>query len=289
MLRPITTIAIILLTVSNAFSLGWESFGNTPFADVRNYADWPNVLPVINDTHRVYHSWVNGNEHFYFAGDTTALNDALKNFAAVQADGLTIVVRPGPGKGGSFNNEKSFTFNWMLHLLGGISRHMSREELGINIWDSSPYLHVYVGDAIKLDQIEIPNGVAVLEIADLQARYAKCLASGDRTVRGWSCSHIARLDPYNAESMRQVADKLADNDNWVKLNAAGALSLFTGLAEEVIEKLQAVETDDEQLQTRIAKSIEALQSAQPGESARQEHQQQLESIHAFIVPHRQGR
>jgi hypothetical protein len=268
--------------------LGWESFGNKPFADVRNYADWPNVLPVINDTHRVYHSWVNGNEHFYFAGNTAALSDALKSFAAIQADGLTIVLRPGPGTGGSFNNEKSFTFNWMLHLQGGISRHMSREELGINIWDPSPFLHVYVGDAIKLDEIEIPKGVAVLEIADLQARYAKCLASGDRTVRGWSCSHIARLDSYNAESMRQVADKLDDDDNWVKLNAAGALSLFTGLADEVIQQLQAVKTDDEQLQMRIAKSIEVLQNAQLDEAARREHQQQLESIHAFIVTFRQG-
>jgi hypothetical protein len=288
MLRLIAAIALVLFTISNAWSWGLESFGNNPLSDA-NYVDWPKVTLVINDAHRVYHSWVNGNEHFYFVGDTVALNAALKHFAAIKADRLTIVLRPGPGNGSSFNNEQSFTFNWKLHLLGGVSRIMSKEELGSNIWDPSPYLHVYVGDAIKLDEIEIPKGIEVLEIADLQTRYAKCLTSDDRTVRGWSCGHIARLDPYNADSMRKIAIKLDDGDNWVKLNAAGALSVSTIMADEVIGKLNTVKTDDEQLQKRIRRSIELLQKAQPDDAAHKEHQQSLASIHAFIVIQRQGR
>lgn len=166
---------------------------------------------------------------------------------------------------------------------------MSTEELGSNIWDPSPHLHVYVGDEIKLDEIEIPQGVEVLEIADLQSRYAKCMTSKDRGVRGWSCGHVAQLDPYSADSMRRIATLLDDGDDWVKLNAVGALSVFTGVAEEAIRKLRTVKTDDEQLQKQIGKSIELLQKAQPTNTARKEYQQSLASIHDFIVTKRQGR
>ena len=69
---------------------------------------------------------MNGNEHFYFAGDTAALNAALKKFASIKADRLTVVLRPGPGKTNSFKKEQSLAFNWNLHLLGGIARHMSK-------------------------------------------------------------------------------------------------------------------------------------------------------------------
>ena len=176
--------------------------------------------------------------------------------------------------------------NWNLHLLGGIAKHMSTRELGSNVWDPNPYLNVYVGGTIKLDAIKIPQGVAVLEIADLQKRYAKSLTSSDQTVRGWSCGEIAQLDPYDAESMRKIAAKLDDQVDWVKLNAAGALSYFTSTADEVVEKLRAVKTNDEQLQKRIATSIETLRKVQPKETARKEYQQLLTSIHALIISRR---
>jgi len=284
MLRLIVAIEIVLLTVSSTWSMGLESFGNTQLSDA-NYTDWPDVMPVINDAHRVYHSWVNGNEHFYFAGNTIALNAAIKNFAAIKAERLTIVLRPSPGKANSFNNKQSFPFNWKLHLLGGISKMMAKEDLGSNIWDPSPYLQVYVGDSIKLDEIEIPKGMEVLEISDLQKRYIKCLNSKDQSVRGWSCGHIAELDPYNAEAMQQIVAKL-DDDEWVKLNAISALSVFTSFADEVIGKLRAVKTDDDKVKERIQQTIETLQNAVPNDSARKEFKQSLESIHTYLLAQR---
>jgi hypothetical protein len=288
MLRSITAVGLLLLAASNVWGLGQEHVGNEPLSNA-NYTNWPNVMPVINDTHRVYHRWVNGNEHFFFKGNTVALNAALKNFAAIEADRLTVVLRPAPGKTSSFMKDCTFTFNWNLHLLSGIAKHMSTLEFGSNIWDPNPYLHVYVGDTIKPDEIEIPEGVKVLEIANLQIRYAKCLTSSNQTVRGWSCGEIARLDPYDSDSMRKIAARLDDQVDWVKLNAAGALSQFTSTAEEVIEKLQAVRTDDKQLQDRITTSIESLRRMQPNETARKEYQQLLASIHAFVVSRRKAR
>jgi hypothetical protein len=286
-MRAIFTIALLLIA-SEAWSMGFESFGNDPLSD-NNYADWPNVLPVVNDPHRIYHSWVNGNEHFYFAGDNAALNMALKSFAAIKAKKLTVVLRPGPGTGSSLKRDRDFEFNWKLHLLGGIAKSMSRDDLGINIWDPTPYLHVYVGDGIQLDGIDIPDGVEVLEIADLKTRYAKCLASKDRGVRGWCCGHIAELDPYDEESMRQVASRLDDSDNWVKLNAVGALSVFTSNSDDVIGRLKSVETKDRRLQERIGNTVEVLQKAEPDDAGRRGYQESLASIHAFVVAQRQRR
>jgi hypothetical protein len=110
MMRSIAAVALTLLAVSNAWGLGFEGFGNEPVTH-HNYVDWPNVLLVLNDTHRVYRVWVNGGERFCFQGDTAAVNIALKNFAAIKADRLTVVLRPGPGKGSSLKGDRLFGFN----------------------------------------------------------------------------------------------------------------------------------------------------------------------------------
>jgi len=288
MLRSVTAVGLVLLAVSNVWGLGEERVGNEPFL-ANAYRDWPNVMPVINDTHRVYQSWVNGNEHFYFKGDTAALNAALKNFAAIKSERLVVVLRPGPGETSSFQKEHTFTYNWNLHLLSGIVKHFSTQELASNVWDPDPYLNVYVGDTIKLDAIKIPPGVEVLEIADLKTRYAKSLASSHQSVRGWTCGEIAGLDPYDAQSMRRIAAKLDDQVDWVKLNAAGALAVFTSHAKEVVQKLQAVETDEEQLRERIAASIDSLRKAEANESVRKEYEELLASIHTFVVGQRKSR
>jgi hypothetical protein len=279
-MRAVLAIAL-LLVASDAWGLGFESFGNDPVED-SNYKEWPNVLPLANDPHRIYHSWVNGNEHFYYSGDHAALNAALKSFAAIQAEKLTVVLRPAPGRGSSLKGDRDFEFNWKLHLLGGIAAAMSREDLAINIWDPTPYLHVYVGNGIKLDDLEIPDGVEVLEIADLKARYAKCLASTDRAVRGWCCGEIAELDPYDGESMQLIASRIDDHDDWVKSNAVGALSHFAHNAGEVIERLESVKTDDQALDARIGETIEKLRTVKADDAARERFQESLASITAYV-------
>lgn len=286
-MRSIAAVALTLLAVSKAWGLGFEGFGNEPLTH-HNYVDWPNVLPVTRHAPGVSRL-VNGGERFCFHGDTAALNVALKNFAAIKADRLTVVLRPGPGKGSSLKGDKLFGFNWDLHLLGGVSKHLSTLELGSNVWDPNPQTYVYVGQEIKLTEIEIPDGVEVLEIADLQTRYAKCLASKEDTVREWCCGSIARLDSYNSDSMEQVARTLDDEDDWVKLNAAGAMSLFTGVADQAIEKLKAVKTDNAELRQRIQKSIERLQQERLDDASRKEHEQALASVHAFVTAQRQSK
>lgn len=75
-------LAILALCAnSRAWAMGQEDFGNAALNEA-NFRDWPGIMPLVNHPSRVYHSWVNGNERFYYRGDAVALNDALRKFAA---------------------------------------------------------------------------------------------------------------------------------------------------------------------------------------------------------------
>lgn len=286
MLRTFTALAIVLLYASTAFALGEESVGNEKMSGA-NYKDWPGALAVINDEHRVYRTWINGNEQFYFAGDTKALNAALVEFAKIKADRRVVVLRPVPATTNNFAGDHVFEYSWRLHLLGGIAKHMATRDLGDNIWDPNPHLHVHIGGDIQLMHLEIPKDVEVLEIADLQKRYAKSFGSTDQSVRGWACGELAQLNVYDEKSMKQIAKQLQDGESWVQLNAAGALRLFTHQADEAVAKLKTVVSEDEQLNKRIAETIETLESAKPDDKAKAAFLKSLKSIHGFVTKHRE--
>src|SRR5687768_5091056 len=99
-------ILVLALSVSAACASGTEQFGNAPLGD-GNFGDWPGILPVINDPNRIYQSWVNGNENFYFAGDTASLNQSLRHFAAVKTEAREVVLRPAPGVVQSFSRAQT--------------------------------------------------------------------------------------------------------------------------------------------------------------------------------------
>lgn len=281
MCRLLLVLTSSILTTSDALGLGMETFGNEPFSEA-NFSDWPNVMPVVNDTHRVYQSWVNGNENFYFQGSTEALNLALKSFAQIKAEKRTVILRPAPGRVGSLDGNKKFIFGWQLHLLGGGAKHMSTRDQGSNVWDPNPELTIYVGGDIVLAMIEIPENVDVLQLADLKARYKKSLKSTHQDVRGWTCGNIAALDPYDAASMQTIGTMLDDDSDWVRLNAAGALSVFSSHAGEAEKILRTVQTDDVKLKERIASTVKQLQESQPSNEERDAHASMLLDIGKFI-------
>jgi hypothetical protein len=101
----LSVLALLILacwTPSRAWALGEEDFGNKPLNEL-NYQEWKGIVPVVNHSSRVYHTWVNGNEHFYYQGDVAALADCLKKFAAFPTPLHEVVLRPGPGTVKSFN------------------------------------------------------------------------------------------------------------------------------------------------------------------------------------------
>jgi hypothetical protein len=277
----LTLALLALCPVSKVWALGMEDFGNKPLSEA-NYKDWQGIMPLLNHPSRVYHWWVNGNEEFYYQGDTTVLNDALQNFAAVKTEVHEVLLQPGPGIAHSFNHTKTIPYNWNLHIVGGISRHLTKLPLGDKIWSKSPTMTVCIGGDIALDRIEIPTGISIVDLSDLSRRYREALTSKDTTVRGWGAGHLARLDPYNTDNLGAIAKLLKDEDDWVRLNAVGAVATFGKKTESVLPTLrEMLPTQNKQLKTRVEKTIQAIQQAEDTTAAEQEHRLIQEKIREF--------
>ena len=107
MRRQVLAIALFLALSPislQVWALATEHFGINHYPEGA-FSEWKGVVPVINHSSGVYHTWVNGNEHFYFRGDTNALNDSLKKFAAIWADIREVIIQPGPAVTDTFEGE----------------------------------------------------------------------------------------------------------------------------------------------------------------------------------------
>lgn len=266
---------------SHCFAWATQRIGNAPFHEV-NYKDWPGIMPVINHTTRVYQVWVNGNENFYYRGATADLNDCLKKFADTPAEVREVLIRPGPGKTKTFDGD-AVPYDWQLSIIGGISKHLTTLDRGSKIWSKHPTLIVYIGDRITLSKIQIPEGLKVIEIRDLKKRYHQGLLSSDKTVRGWGAGRLARLDPYDNANLERIIKLLKDDDQWVRLNAVGALTYFGRKARPAIPALkECSKTANEQLKTYIDKSIRQIENAKDKTTLEKQHKILLRRIHNFV-------
>ncbi len=266
-----------------AFGLGEEQVGNQPLS-AANYTDWKGLIDVVNDTNRVYYSWVNGNENFYFAGDTAKLNAALKAFAASDVAVKEVVLRPEPGETKSFDQGQTFPFQWHLQIFGGIAAHMTTRDLGDQVWNKHPRLTAYVGGDIDLAKLEVPKGVTLLSIDDVSARARKGIASKDKSVRGWSAGVIAHHDRFAAENLAAIEKLLADDDDWVRLNAAGSVALFGAKAKSALPALNAcLERKNEGLKERATESIATIEAAKADPDREREHATAVAKIKEFIA------
>lgn len=195
---------------------------------------------------------------------------------------------PGPGIAHSFNATKTIPYNWNLHIVGGIARHMTRLPLGDKIWSTFPTMVVCVGGDIALDKVEIPTGVSVIDLTDLSRRYRKALTSKDKTVRGSGANELAVLDPYSTENLKAVAKLLNDEDDWVRRNAAWAVARFGKKAESVLPVLrEMLATENTQLKDSVERAIREIQQVQDTTAAEQEHRLIQEKIRKFCDSRKQ--
>jgi hypothetical protein len=167
-MHGLSRFAFFLLVVhwlaQHACALGTEEHGNKPLV-AQNYAEWKDIMPVINDKARVYQRWVNGNEHFFFRGKTKELNAALANFAKIEAKHHVVVFRPGAAAEPTFDKQTLISYNWQLHVVGGIAKARATDDPEDLEWQKWPVLTVYVDDNIDLDKLKIPAGVTVRTVA----------------------------------------------------------------------------------------------------------------------------
>lgn len=272
---------LVLARAETAFARGEESFGNKPLA-AANYADWQGVLPVINSPQRIYTTWVNGNEHFYFQGDVDQLNEVLRDFAKVETPVRELVIRPENGITKTFDG-KVVPYDWNVHLIGGIARHMSRLDKGALVWPTHPVMTLYLGMDFPLEKLQIPEEVTVTRVAELKKRIIEALESRDQTVRGWSAGELADVDRFDGRSVTIIARMLDDDEGWVRLNAAGALARFGAKSRSILDQLRPLEkSDDEALRTQVAKSIAEIEKAEDAKDAEKDHQARLKAIDRFL-------
>lgn len=284
-MQPNVRIAAALLFVVStpalAWALGEERFGNEPLSGA-NYQDWPGVVRAVNHPARVYYTWVNGNEHCYYSGETAELNDFLQAFSRTEAKTLEVVLRPGPCEAQTFDGQ-AVPYDWMLHLVGGIARHMTTRDQGENVWPAHPVVTICINGKIKLDELKIPGKLQVIGLDDLKKRHVKALESKDQNVRGWGAGALARLDRYDEASAAAITKLLQDEDDWIKLNAVGALEHFGTTARAALPELRKLlPTSDEQLATRIESAIEQLENREHDPKLARAHNEKLEEIRAFL-------
>jgi hypothetical protein len=283
-------IGLLALTVpTTAWALGEEQIGNEPLS-AANYEKWPGLVEVVNDKARVYYSWVNGNENFYYFGTIAELNAALANFAKSELKEHEVVIRPDAGHVGSFHGENKFTFQWHLQIMDGIAGHLTTRDKGDLVWNKHPRLTIHVGSDIDLAKLEIPKGVKLLDVTDLSARAREGTGSKDKTVRGWCAGVIAHLDPHNADNQAAIEGLLKDEDDWVRLNAAGSIPLFGAKAKTALPALkECLDSKDEGLKASAQQAIESIESAEADEAADRKHAESLERIEKFIRTQQQDR
>ena len=277
-------ILLVVCSVSQAWAaVFYEDFGDKPIRLIeQNHRHWPNIMPLLESRSWVYHRYVNGYEDFYYRGDAKALNDALKKFAAVKAKTHEVLLRPGPGIARSSQDAKTISYDWNVYINGGVTRHLIKLDQGDKVWSKSPTITVCVGDGIDLTKIEIPNGVSVVDVADLSRRYRQALTSKDTAVRGAGVDELAILDPYNTESLAAIAKLLMDEDDWVRLIAAGAVANFGKKAESVLPVLrEMLSTQDKDLKATIEQAIQTIQQAKDTTAAEREHRLIQEKIRKF--------
>jgi len=282
-----TAILLLAILPARLWALGEEKLGNDPLPDA-NYAKWPGLAGVVNDKSRVYYSWVNGNENFYYSGNAAELSAVLARFAAAELKTREVVLVPGPTKVKTFQGDSEFNVSYQLQIFGGIAAHMITLDQGDQVWPKDPRLTVYVGGQIDLAKLDVPKGLKFIAPSELSGRIRKGAQSKDKSVKGWSAGVLAHHDAFDPANLAVIQKLLADEDDWVRLNAAGCVELFGAQARPALPALKdCLQRKNEGLQTTAKKAIETIEAAPDRSAAEREHAAVVAKIDEFVKRHKQ--
>jgi HEAT repeats len=283
-LRAGLLLALLVLPVTKCFALGTEEFGNEPLSP-ENYKQWKGIAEVINDKSRVYQNWVNGNEHMYFAGSTDDLNRVLKSFAAAEMPVHEVVLRPDPGVTRSFDATRPpIKFDWELHVVGGIAASQFDSDKGELAWPKNPRLTIHVGPDFPLKRLSIPKEVKLVSIEEQSAIARLAMDSTEQSVRGWSAGIVARLDNHDPANLAALERLLADDDDWIRRNAAGSIGLFGSQAKSAIPALKnCLQRADAGLRAAAENAIATIEAAPDRTEEAKTHAAGLKRIKEFVA------
>ena len=105
---------LVALTVTApAHALREVIVGNEPLSP--GFGFGKEFLAAVNIEERVYLEDHNGNLSIYFKGGPKALNEMIRKFTAIPANGHEIILLPVPAKPLSFG-KKPIPYDWWLHV-----------------------------------------------------------------------------------------------------------------------------------------------------------------------------
>jgi len=159
--------ALLLLSwAGRAHALATEQFGNARIENGLGFS--AQLLAAVNQSNRVYWYEVNANPFFYFRGNTDALNDALRKFAAIPAERREIILMAGPGETRSLVEQKRIPYDWCLHVPGGF--HFTQDA---EIGDTRATLTIYINAVsrpLPADPRQIKQWLADLDNSEFRVR-----------------------------------------------------------------------------------------------------------------------
>ncbi len=338
-----------------AHGLATEQFGNQPIAGGNFGVE---VLAAVNLSSRVYWYEVNGNPYFYFRGNATALNEALRKFAAIPAEKREIILLAGPGKRKSLGGDQRIDYDWALHVPDGIrfdkdaevadsratftihvtvakparepdakqvrgwiadldsddfaTRDRAAGELARLGHAAAPLLRETLAgkpsaetrrrvedllgrlDGIGLDLLNLPEGIPVVDVEELQGRARRSLKSTESEVRGYAVMCLGHGAPTSEAILPDLLDLLKNERNEYVLRCAASIlvSLGSGSRPALPAMKEHLNDPDENVRNAFKQAIETVEAA--GEDKKEEkpaRERKLlgEQIHTFCREHERSR
>lgn len=221
--RLFTTIASVLLLSTSSFAVVVVQSGNRPYP-AEHFNEWPGLIDVVNDASRVGIVWCNGNAWLSYRGDVSALNRMLKEFAEVEADARIVVLVPARRRSATQDvaQTKADEPDWKLNVVQGAVRKHRLGKLR-HIDDLNPKLWISVDDRIPLDSLEIPDGITLLQTADIRARHAQTIATGSQYVKMRAENELRQFEaeiPIEGSDAEVYRTRLAAIEEFVQRHAA---------------------------------------------------------------------
>jgi hypothetical protein len=158
-------LAVLLISSSYSFGMGQEHFGPADKDHMSWSPDWPDgTKGLLAHESRVYSTWVNGFERFYYDANPQQVNELLNLFSKLQILDHEVWIESGRQTRNSFQG-KPVEYNVFFYIPARRSApsylNLSDEEDQKDGW-TLPTLRIYThsqGEILK--QLELPDNIIV--------------------------------------------------------------------------------------------------------------------------------
>ena len=155
---------LILSAATLAYALGADHTG-----PVGGTNHWPQGLKdLANRPNRVHGYFVNSQDVFFYTGNTDALNDFLKEYAALKNTSLLVVLHPGrkPVSSPWDKTPRGLFADWTLHT----GNEFELNEQGqLQVMPFETRVDIWLGGKVILEELDVPAVLPVRSGGEIEA------------------------------------------------------------------------------------------------------------------------